>query len=268
MQEYREPRPGISTTLITMTTHLLQLLIQLRLSSKIAAALTKISSKQDDDEAEVSTDNSKCMNLQERMSLWERNENLENIALDEELDGLYPKDVDSQVRDFDTRAWDEDEEVSDSRLRAYRSFIPSTEAYEWLLTRLRREYCLVPTEPKTMQEIRATILSSLPVNRTISRKMSSRSLSARFELNWDIIEFLEIEGYSGRPDEVFEGVITLTGSCHDAQAATCAQYIRQTWPLTGDAMVQLIRKVLQGGEGHSSMCKRLGLRGFTAAKNL
>lgn len=40
------------------------------------------------------------MNLQERMSLWERNENIENIALDEELDGLYQKDVDSQARDF------------------------------------------------------------------------------------------------------------------------------------------------------------------------
>ncbi len=193
------------------------------------------------------------MNLQERMSLWERNDNFEGIPLEEKLEGLHPEDIDTQTEDEET----DGETVLDNRLLAYREFIPSTEAYEWLLTRLLRECRLVPTEPNTIQVIRSTIISSLPSDRRISRKVPSHSYRARFELDWDILEFFETQKYSSRPDQVFEGVITLTGSCRDAQAATCAQYIRQTWPLTGDVMVQLVKEVLRSAEGHLHMCECL-----------
>lgn len=183
------------------------------------------------------------------MSLWERKASFEKVAQDEEVQGSCSKDVDPEEN--------ESEELLDSQLRAYRAFIPSTEAYEWLLTRLLREYRLVPTEPGTLQKIRTTIMSSLPSNHRISRKTSPQSCSARFELDWDIVEFFATQGYSSPPDQILEGIITVTGSCYDAQAATCAQYIRQTWPSTGEVMVQLVKKVLQGGESYSHRCKHL-----------
>ncbi|KAJ4144622.1 hypothetical protein LMH87_003497 [Akanthomyces muscarius] len=123
---------------------------------EIVTAFTKISSKQDDD-PEVNTTNSNCMNLQERMSLWERNDNFEGIPLEEKLEGLDPEDIDTQTEDEETYG----ETVLDNRLLAYREFIPSTEAYEWLLTRLLRECRLVPTEPNTIQVIRRDVMVQL-----------------------------------------------------------------------------------------------------------
>lgn len=137
--------------------------------------------------------------------------------------------------------------MPESWLLAYREFVPSTKAYEWLLTRLRREFHLAPTEPNTIRTIRDEIMSSLPSAHRISRKVSSKVCSARFELDFDILGFFETERYSGPPEEVFEGVVTVTGSCRDAQAATCAQYLCQTWPSSGEAMVQLIKGALHAG---------------------
>lgn len=210
------------------------------------------------------------------MSLWFEKESFEEVRLEEELEDLGPAGIGPQEREIrfsspnpaprDDQptnealrgvAETEDEEVPESWLLAYQEFIFSTEAYEWLLTRLRTEFRLVPTEPNTIRAIRDKIMSSLPSAHRISRKVSSQSCSARFELDWDILDFFETQGYLNQPDEVFEGVITLTGSCRDAQAATCAQYIHQTWPLTGEVTVQLIKGVLRGGEGHSHWCKCL-----------
>lgn len=52
------------------------------------------------------------------------------------------------------------------------------------------------------------------------------------------------------PDEVFERVITLNGSSQSAQAATCEQYIRQTWPFTAERIIGLINEVLRDQQGH------------------
>ncbi|KAM0414628.1 hypothetical protein ACHAPT_013531 [Fusarium lateritium] len=240
---------------------------------EIATAFTDIGFEQDKVDPKRSTASSDDMNWKDRMSLWFEKGSCEEVQLEEELEnpGLdigpqereirfsspNPAAGDDQPTDEALRgvAETEEYEVPERWLLAYSEFVFSNESYEWLLTRLRREFCLVPTEPNTIQEIRDKIMSSLPSAHRVSRQVSSQSCSARFELDWDILEFFETQGYLNRPDEVFGNVITLTGSCHDAQAATCAQYIRQTWPLTGEAMVQLLKEVLRGGEGHSHLCK-------------
>ncbi|KAJ3545042.1 hypothetical protein NM208_g2710 [Fusarium decemcellulare] len=73
----------------------------------------------------------------------------------------------------------------------------------------------------------------------------AKNYKATFELEWDIFEFFEMQVYSRPPHEVFEGVVTLTGSSVDAQAATCAQYLGQTWPSTAGDMVALMERVLE-----------------------
>lgn len=158
--------------------------------------------------------------------------------------------------EFDGESADsEEEEVSDYLLRAYREFILKSESYEWLLSRLRRELHLYSTQPNTIQAIRGKILSSLPKPHKVSKKVSSQTYTAIFEVDWDVLGFFRTQGYLNLWDEVFEGVITLTGTLSDAQAATCAQYIRQTWPLTGEVMIQLVKGVLRGEEGNLQNCK-------------
>ncbi|KAK2593842.1 hypothetical protein QQS21_008457 [Conoideocrella luteorostrata] len=243
----------------------------------IAEAIEDIGFKGDEEDLEKSTAALDGMTLQDRMTLWEDKDSYEEVSAEERI-CLSPDDIDtdeseigssspdlearddeSEIRskstDREARVVGIEDEVPDSWLPADREFISSTDAYEWLLTRLQRELRLVSAEPNTIQAIRGTIMSSLPTAHRISRKVSSQSYSARFELDWDILEFFQTQRYSTPPDQAFEGVVTLTGSCHDAQAATCAQYTRQTWPLTGEAMIQLVKEILRGGEGHSHLCK-------------
>ncbi|KAJ2974973.1 hypothetical protein NUW58_g8490 [Xylaria curta] len=224
---------------------------------EIATAFTDICFKQDQEDPDRSTANSHGMNVDD-IHRWLIDTSSGEGALEEEV-GNLPAAVDDQPTNEAVRGVveTEDKEVPENWFLDYQEFVFSTEAYKWLLSRLWREFRLVPTEPNAIQVIRDKIMSSLPSAHKISRKLSSRSCRARFELDWDVLEFFKTQGYLNRPDEVFEGVITLTGSCRDAQAATCAQYIHQTWPLTGEMIVQLIKGVLRNGEDHShrSKCK-------------
>ncbi|OAQ67740.2 Pfs domain-containing protein [Pochonia chlamydosporia 170] len=149
----------------------------------------------------------------------------------------------------------QDGEMPEIWLLSLREFVYKTRAYAWLLSRLDSEYRLCPTEPNSLRAIREGVMSSLPFNRTIGGDTTVQRCYARYELKWDILGFFETQGYSEMPYRVFESVITLTGSCLDAQAATCAQYLRQTWPSTGEAMIRLLKGVLLEEEGRPHSCK-------------
>ncbi|KAG5654894.1 hypothetical protein KAF25_005851 [Fusarium avenaceum] len=209
--------------------------------SEIAEAFIRIYFDRADEVVERE-DQSACMNLQERMDLWEKNEETEQIPLEEELEGLGLLEV------------TESEEAVECWLTAYREFAPNTEAYSWLLTQLQREFRFA-SESGVIRIIRDQVLSSLPSPRRISRSMPSQSCSARFHIDWDLLGFFEAQRYSSSPEQVLPGVITLTGTSCDAQAMTCAQYMNQTWPLTGNRVLQLLREVLQQEQGHSHSCQ-------------
>lgn len=197
------------------------------------------------------TDNMDRMNLHERMSLWEEKESLDEVPSRDDSEGVDPEGLDPHGGYEEA----EFEEAPEDLFYSFRELLHDTEAYEWFLTRLQREFRLVSTEPNAIQQIRNQIRSSLPSADRISRKKDWQSCGAAFELDWDITEFFKTQRYSNRPDQVLRGVITLTGSCRDAQATTCSQYMRQTWPLTGEEMLQLVEKTLKCEEGHSQQCK-------------
>ena len=196
------------------------------------------------------------MSLQDRMALWARNDGLEGGQQEtepEDLEASYPDEI-------------EEEDISENCLFAYGEFISNTDAYKWLLSRLRNELDLISTEPNTIQAIGDKIMSSLPSTRKISRKLSPPSCSARFELEWEILDFFAAQKYENRPDEILDRVVTLTGSCLDAQAGTCAQYMSQTWPSSGRIILELIQRVLRDKGPFSQRCKYLseGLPDYAA----
>ncbi|KAF4442817.1 hypothetical protein F53441_11645 [Fusarium austroafricanum] len=199
-----------------------------------------------DEEIEKASLEEDCMNLQERMDLWEKDEDIEHTPAEEELESLGLEAEAEEEEEDDT-------ENVGTWLAAYREFAPNTEAYSWLLIQLQRDL-ISPVELSAIRDIRDQILSSLPSPQSISRRMPSRSCFARFELDWDILGFFETQKYSNPPDQVLPGIITITGSSCDAQAMTCAQYLDQTWPATGNSMIKLLQRVLQGEEGHTQFC--------------
>ncbi|KAF5971617.1 Pfs domain-containing protein [Fusarium bulbicola] len=124
------------------------------------------------------------------------------------------------------------------------STILQTTAFEWLLSRLLKEFRLTPVEPYAMQSISQGILTALPPTRSVSRKAPTPTHSVSIEVECKLFQFLERQEYPRHPHEVFDGVIALTGSCCDVQAATCGQYLTQTWPSTAPYILEILRDCL------------------------
>ncbi|KLO92474.1 Uncharacterized protein LW93_12048 [Fusarium fujikuroi] len=137
-----------------------------------------------------------------------------------------------------------EEEATDTPLLIQDSAILRTTAFEWLLSRLLKQFQLTPMRPYVMQSINEKILSALPQDRIISRKSAPPTDSVSIEFDCHFFQFFKEQSYPRYPHEAFHDVITLTGSCEDAQAATCAQYLSQTWPSTAPYTLELIRDCL------------------------
>lgn len=218
------------------------------MSSEIATEFTDLSFRKNLDDSNQNKPGVEGMSWQDRTSLWFEKTSFEESP--EELVQLAAADDGALEENFP----DENEEVPESWLIAYRKFLTSSGAYEELLSQLQREFHLVPAELNVIGDIREKIMSSLPSPRKVSRRISPRSCHAIFQLDWDIINFFNTQGHFEELDEVFEKVITITGSCQDAQAATCAQYIKQTWPFIGEIVIRLVKDVLKGA-GRVYQCK-------------
>ncbi|KAH7191793.1 uncharacterized protein B0J16DRAFT_331773 [Fusarium flagelliforme] len=100
-----------------------------------------------------------------------------------------------------------------------------------------------------MQSIGERILAALPPAQSISRKSLPPTYRVSIELDCKLFQFFERQKYSRHPHEVLDGVITLTGSLNDAQAATCGQYLSQTWPSTAPYMIELLKDCLMVKHG-------------------
>ncbi|PGH14217.1 hypothetical protein AJ79_03190 [Helicocarpus griseus UAMH5409] len=139
-------------------------------------------------------------------------------------------------------------EDEQSRRSTYQGLM-ETSAYNWLITSLRREFLLVRGEIDTMDEIRNTILSCLPCPGKVSRTELVETYKLLFRMNWNPLKFLQEQQYEEKPGDAIERAITLTGSDTDAQGLTCVQYLNQTWPVTGQHLIQLIKGVVQSAVG-------------------
>lgn len=138
---------------------------------------------------------------------------------------------------------------------AYHDFIPKTEAYEWLLNRLRREFHLAPATPSIMDTLRLKITKSLQPIRRVSRRASSKTYKVIFEVDWDVLAFIEKQQYDTSPAGAIERAITLTGSYQDSYVSTCGQYINQAWPLTGGVIMQLVKDMVESSHNSIHTCK-------------
>ncbi|KAM0480470.1 hypothetical protein ACHAPX_004301 [Trichoderma viride] len=154
---------------------------------------------------------------------------------------------------------EEDGETNAFDLSAHRDLISASHAYRWLLVTLRRESLLaVEFSNNAMEDIRQMILSSLKASQKISRSRSAEAFRTTFLINWDPIAFLKEQLYEEDLGEAIEKVITLTGSAKNAQALTTMQYLRQTWPLTGEYVLQLVKDVLEEprGQKYTGECSK------------
>ncbi|KAH8688668.1 hypothetical protein GQ44DRAFT_696068 [Phaeosphaeriaceae sp. PMI808] len=213
------------------------------------------------------------MSWDEKISRWNvQNEGLEDkYTLDDpslkgqENDAVFQASADTpRTQVFDKESEDGEEESDIAVAPSYSDFIAKTPAYELLLTRLRRELLLIPSEPNHMEVIRRGILESLLYCNRVSRKTSAKAYTITFVTEWDPLAFFEEQMYQEEPQEVVEKVITLTGSVEDVQAQTCAEYLSQTWSSTGKLIILLVKNVIRSGPGHRHTCESVGGTKLTA----
>ncbi|KAI0532303.1 hypothetical protein GGR58DRAFT_517833 [Xylaria digitata] len=239
---------------------------------KITETFTEMCSQRVDNSPRRVAFGSEEMCLEDRINLWfdnwgcEETQRVEWKSSDLNLEDIDPGD--SLSEDFDSTRDDgsltpipaedtpehQDHKNLAPRLLPYRDFVFRTEAYQWLLAGLQREFRLMSTEPNTIQTIRHTVTSFLPSTHRVSRNMMSESHRVRFNLDWNPLAFLAGQQYIVRPAEAVDGVITVTGTCKDAQAATCMDYMKQTWPMTGKSTLLLVKQVLDGEPGSRHLC--------------
>lgn len=188
------------------------------------------------------------MSLNEKMNLWIKSgESTQDGTLDN------PDTKDSNVRELHNDDDDEEEiydleadETELPALAAYRALIRGAPAYSWFLNNIRRECTLSPPEPNLIGEIRNAILDALPSSPKISRRKPAETFNVSFMVDWDPIAFIREEEYTERPEDAIERTITLTGSAASAQALTCGEYLRQTWPSTGGQILDLAKSLVSG----------------------
>ncbi|TGJ77569.1 hypothetical protein E0Z10_g10702 [Xylaria hypoxylon] len=179
--------------------------------------------------------------------LSEKDEQPDNISIfDTTLGEEYGDDQEDDNKDekeeYDDGDDDDDDDMHKLEIGLYRNSVLSTPAYQWLIGNLLRESKLTRGDPDIMENIRANILQNLPSLHKVSRSTPIQKYRGIFELQWDPLSFIREQGYTGDLGVVLGKIITLTGSDRDAQAITTREYLSQTWPTTGEAILQLPRQ--------------------------
>ena len=127
----------------------------------------------------------------------------------------------------------------------YRTLIPKTSAYQWLLSIMRKNLTLIVEQKNILGSIHKEISEVLPPISKFSIKREADSLNLLYVLNWDPKTFLAGQEYAEEGTVAMERAITLTGTLTNAQALPCLQYLRQTWPTNGEDILRLMQQLLE-----------------------
>jgi hypothetical protein len=168
-------------------------------------------------------------------SLSERLQELgQQLSLTERL-GLFTKSS-SNTKNPDLQT---DDDIKDdgeegelvANLGPVRDLLVSSDAFRRLALDLRRT--LYHDEGVEMEKIRCALLEGKqhPLH------------NAKFNVNWALSEFMHTQ--YGRELPSIGSVVVLTGSALYAQATTCAEYIKSTWPKTGHILIELLDTALK-----------------------
>ncbi|KAF7556111.1 hypothetical protein G7Z17_g1593 [Cylindrodendrum hubeiense] len=160
------------------------------------------------------------------------------------LEGVTEMDIDEpDVHENDSTS--EDMFRSPPNLDDYKQFIESSQAYQWLLLRIKRYSQMDRSGLSLMLDIglsiRNHLLSFAPL-RKVSRHKAPISVEMSFSLDWNLRQFIQDQEYTGAPEDIFDCIICLTGTSQQAQAMTVSEYMEQTWPAANESIRLLMKK--------------------------
>lgn len=155
--------------------------------------------------------------------------------------------------------FDSDDESNDlpTDMTLFRDCVIKSQAYRWLVETMLCE----ATQTLVSLDIRSAIWEKVfrsihprEGRKALKSQQPTRAYQVTFVVDWDSQAFTSQTGLRGR-DESDSGVIelgkmlTLTGVVEDCQALTVSQYLSQTWPTTGQHVLDLIQAVIEARPG-------------------
>lgn len=132
------------------------------------------------------------------------------------------------------------------------TFLTESHAYKWLLGKVS-VILLTDSKDSLSEQIGKDIIRGLN-SKTGHRKYNDVCEAQFYILDWPLSNFLK-EQYPSEEHLQLDSVITITGSEIDAQALTCAEYMRQVWPTTGLETLRALQRAVNAGDGKSYECK-------------
>jgi hypothetical protein len=172
------------------------------------------------------------MTVEDKMSLlWKDIDNNNRGVPDDGPDNIPDDDIDVDITQL-------------LGLETYREVIKQSLAYQWLLWRIAAANRLECPGPSDAQKaVRDYILESVGLQKQFSRGKSPR-VNINYHLNWNLSDFHAEQQYSCTVEQVLEQAITITGHGNDVQAATCSQYVSQTWGETGVRLLHVLQQAV------------------------
>lgn len=139
----------------------------------------------------------------------------------------------------------------------YETFISKSDAYQWLLCKVRQQGELEVENPILMCRIGMKIRDELRAQEALRRMSRRRSslVTMTFDLEWNPVLYFQDQQTGLINPSILEGTLSLTGTWTEAQAATVVEYLRQTWPVTGEHTINLMEKLLNLPAGQEVICE-------------
>lgn len=173
------------------------------------------------------------MSLQEKLAYWHRL-TIDGSSTDAFEDGTTPE-----------------EPLIPPRYDEVREFLLKSHAYKWLQDNVRSSAYLTSTAGTVAEQIAKSFGHALKSAQS-SRPLSTAQLRTAIFVDTDICRFLDEQDYGVPPETALEQAITVTSTGQSAQALECGEYIRQTWPSSGNEVLDLLRKAISSPEKRCS----------------
>lgn len=137
-------------------------------------------------------------------------------------------------------------------------FVVKSDAYQWLLLRIKQYGHLTSGLATSMVKIGAQLHSWLRMQElfhALSRQRSRPPITVRFKLDLNPAQSLLMSGMDPAVPRVLDTVLCLTGTVREGQATTVFEYMSQTWPATWKPIAGLLSQLLARPEGEMQTCK-------------
>lgn len=162
---------------------------------------------------------------------------------------IYIYKVEEKIGDVSISAQAWNDAVKNSHFKYYRDKSVDVNApggeYGNAIHATSNDLSIPRHQSDVMQQVRQVILSALPFLGDGSEENPPYSYHVGFDVAWDPIKFVKEQDHGVPIDEVVEKAITLTGTPSEAQALSCAEYLRQTWPASGNDIAQMAKDAIK-----------------------